>query len=82
MNKIEKLKNFLQTNYPNIQAFNSRNIVGDSMETVYDKDGITVDYCSYWEYIEIFGLTEKQFESLLDKKSFLGDKLKTFEIKE
>ena len=81
MNKIDKLKKFLQENYPNIQAFNTKNIVGDYMVEVYNEDGITVDYCEYWEYIEIFGLTEKQFESLLDENSFLGDNLKTFKIK-
>ena len=78
MNKINKLKKFLQENYPNMQAFDSRNITGDSMITVYDKDGIIVDYCYYWNYIEIFGLTDEEFDSLLDKKSPFG-LLKTFE---
>lgn len=82
MNKIQDLKNFLQKNYPNIQAFNTKNIAGDSMECVYNKNGIVVDYCYYWNYIEIFGLTEKQFENLLDENSSLGTNLKTFEIKE
>ena len=81
MNKIEKLKIFLQKNYPNIQAFNTRNLVGDPMETVYDEDGIIIDYCHYWNYIEIFGLKEKEFEDLLDKNSFLGTNLKTFKMK-
>ena len=39
MSKIDKLKRFLQENYPNEQAFNTRNIAGDSMERVYDEDG-------------------------------------------
>lgn len=82
MNKIQDLKDFLQKNYPNIQAFNTRNIAGDNMITVYDKNDITVDYCEYWDYIEIFGLTEKQFNELLDEESFLGSHLKTFETKE
>ena len=82
MNKVKKLKRFLQDNYPHIQAFNTRNLVGDSMETVYEEDGITVDYCEYWGYIEIFGLTENQFNDLLDENSILGDNLRTFEEKE
>lgn len=81
MNKINKLKIFLQKNYPNIQAFNTKNLVGDPMETVYNEDGIRVDYCYFYNYIEIFGLTQKQFESLLNPKSFLGEGLKTFRIK-
>ena len=36
------------------------------MENVYDKDGIQVDYCCGYEYIEIFGLTDKEFESLIE----------------
>ena len=80
MNKLSKLKIFLQNNFPNIQAFNTRNLVGDPMVTVYDEDGITVDYCQKYDYIEIFGLTQSQFESLLDENSFLGDNLKTFDV--
>ena len=78
MNKIDKLKIFLQENYPNEQAFNTRNIVNDSMETVYDEDGITVDYCYGYEYIEIFGLTDVEFENLIDNKGHL----KTFNVEE
>ena len=78
MNKIDKLKIFLQENYPNEQAFNTRNIVNDSMETVYDEDGITVDYCYGYEYIEIFGLTDVEFEDLIDNTGHL----KTFNIGE
>ena len=76
MNKINKLKRFLQENYPNIQAFDTRNIVGDYMITVYDEDGITVDYCPYYEYIEIFGLRYEEFKDLIDE---FGN-LKTFDV--
>lgn len=78
MNKIDKLKKFLQENYPNEQAFNTKNIVGDSMVTVYNEDGIIVDYCYYYSYIEIFGLTEEEFEDLIDN---IG-RLKTFNVEE
>lgn len=80
MNKLSKLKIFLQNNFPNIQAFNTRNLLDDPVVTVYDEDGITVDYCQKYDYIEIFGLTQSQFESLLDENSFLGDNLKTFDV--
>lgn len=76
MNKIDKLKKFLQENYPNGQAFNTKNIVGDSMVTVYNEDEIIVDYCYYYSYIEIFGLTDEEFEDLIDKYGCL----KTFNI--
>ena len=76
MGKISKLKIFLQKNYANVQSFNTRNTMGDYIETVYDEDGIQVYYAPAYDYIEIFGLTEKQFNSLLDKKSFLKSHLK------
>lgn len=78
MEKIKKLKKFLQENYPNYQAFNTRNIYGDPMEEVYNEDGIFVDYCANLGYIEIFGLTNEEFYDLLDDSGF--SLLKTFEI--
>lgn len=78
MNKIDKLKIFLQKNYPNEQAFNTRNWIGDNMETVYDEDGIMVDYCYNYGYIEIFGLTDEEFKDLINNTGHL----KTFDAEE
>lgn len=59
------LLRFLQKEFPNgIQTFFTRNIVGDSMCNIYNKDNIQVDLCPFWSYIEIFGLKE-------DEKDFL-----------
>ena len=77
MNKIEKLKRFLQENYPNVQAFYTRYLVGDYMELVYDEDGIEVYYCYDYEYIEIYGLSQAEFDSLIEVEVW-GDHLKTF----
>ncbi len=71
MNKIDKLKKFLQKNCPNMQAFNTRNIVGDFTVTIYNHDGIIVDFCYYYSHIEIFGLTNKEFEDLIDEDGHL-----------
>lgn len=49
-----------------LQAFNTRNIVGDIMENVYAENGAYVDYCRGNDYIEIFGLTEEEYNSLSD----------------
>lgn len=75
MDRISKLKKFLQENCPNMQAFNTRNLVGDIMDTIYEKDGIVVDICYYYNYIEIFGLTDEEFEDLIEDYH-----LKTFNI--
>lgn len=65
---MEKLILFLKDRFPEgIQMFDSRNIVGDSMVTIYDEDGITVDYCYGYSYIEIFGLTDEQFKEVVEK---------------
>lgn len=67
MNKIEKLKNWLVKNgYKGMQTFNTRNIVGDEMETIYSEDGIVVDICYSWNYLEIFGLTKEEYQELSD----------------
>jgi hypothetical protein len=65
MDKIGKLREFL-TDYRGIQTFNTRNIVGDRMNTIYDSDGIQVDICYGWDYLEIFGLTDEEYQSLSD----------------
>ena len=63
--RVKKLIKWVKENgYEGMQTFNCRNIAGDRMETVYEADGITVDYCEGWEYFEIFGLASEEYESL------------------
>ena len=57
----EFLKKYEEQGY---QIYDSRNTVGDSMETVYNKDGVTIDECSYYGYVEIFGITKDEYDSL------------------
>lgn len=54
--------------------FDSRNLVGDMMFTIYDKDNIIVDFCYHYEYIEIFGLTDEEFEIVNRKVNIKEDK--------
>lgn len=68
-NRLIKLKIFLKKAFENrIQAFTTKNIVGDYMNTIYDKDGIQVDYTPRYEYIEIFGLTDEEYKELEKEK--------------
>ena len=76
---LDDLKMFLQKHFPNYQAFNTRNIVGDEVELVYSKDGIEVWHCDNYGYIEIFGLRECEYISLIDLNVGYHH-LKTFEI--
>jgi len=68
--RFEDLKKFLKEKYQGMQAFNSRNLVGDDMTTVYEKDGITVDECHFWGYIEILGISDDEFHSLVRKNDW------------
>lgn len=61
---LEEVKSFLYENYSYYQVFNSRNTVGDCVETVYCKDGVTIDACYNCWYVEVFGLDEEDFESI------------------
>ena len=65
MEKINKLVVFLKNKgMSDWQIFFTRNIVGDEMETIYNEDGVIVDVCYGWGYLEIFGLTEEEQSKL------------------
>lgn len=60
-----KVVEFLKEEFPNgEQTFFSRNTAGDTMFNIYEEDGIRIDYCPHWDYIEIFGLTRDEQEEL------------------
>ena len=67
--RLAKVLDYIKTNHhSSIQVFFSRNTLGDQMETVWSEDGVTILYCPYYDYLEVFGLTnedEKYFNSLL-----------------
>lgn len=66
--KLDNLIAFLKRNFPKgIPMFDTRNIVGDPMITIYDRDGICVDECRFCGYIEIFGLTDEEFEKVVNE---------------
>ena len=55
-----KLKNVIRDCFLPCGLFFSRNFGGDPMETVYQEDGVTVDACFYYEYLEVFGLNAEE----------------------
>lgn len=56
---------FLSKRFPDkIQMFNTKNVVGDDMKTIYDDGTVKIEYCEHWGYIEIFGLSEKDYEEI------------------
>ena len=66
MNKLEKAKEIIKENFSlyDCGLFNTRNMAGDVMSTIYDEDGLTIDVCYYWDYFEVFGLTYEEFAEL------------------
>lgn len=44
--------------------FDTRNIVGDQMRNLYDCDGLVIDICDRYEYFEVFGLSQSEFDDL------------------
>lgn len=66
---LQDVKDFLERKFSyGVQCYDSRNTAGNPMENVYEKDGVTIDYCPGWDYIEIFGLKTNDFD---DIKAFL-----------
>ena len=63
MNKLEIAKRVIKENIEDARCgiFDTRNIVGDTMETLYDSDDLTIDICYFWMYFEVFGLTKEEF---------------------
>ena len=63
MNKLEIAKRIIKENIEDARCgiFDTRNIVGDTMETLYASDDLTIDICYFWMYFEVFGLTKEEF---------------------
>ena len=68
MTKLEIAKEIIKNKIADGDCgiFDSRNIVGDTMITLYDRDGLTIDICYGWSYFEVFGLTDSEFSDLAD----------------
>lgn len=64
--EFNDVKEVIKVNFDNGNhgIFNSRNISGDSMSTIFKGKYFTVDICFYYSYFEIFGTTEEEFEEL------------------
>lgn len=63
-NRLAVAKEVIKEYYMNAPygIFNSRNIVGDSMKTIYNNNGLVVDMCS--GELEVFGLSDEEFKEL------------------
>lgn len=66
MSKLEKAKEIVKVYYKFARCgiFNNQNTVGDTVETIYESGGLTIDICYSWSYFEVFGLSDTEFEEL------------------
>ena len=66
MNKLEIAKKIITENIDEARCgiFDTRNIIGDDMYTIYDSDDLTIDICYRYAYFEVFGLTDNDFAEL------------------
>ena len=64
--KLDKAKEIIKDNIEDARygIFNSRNIVGDEMDNIYEDDELSIDICYGWEYFEVFGLSDLEFDIL------------------
>lgn len=73
INQLQVLKDII-TQYINVGScglFNTGNCVGDQLVNLYADDRVQLDFCPDWEYFEVFGLSDEQFDELTkfyDKK--------------
>lgn len=73
--KLKKAKEIIKENfgYGNCGLFNSQHFFGDPMDTIYDEDGLRIDICYYYEYFNVFGLNDEEFNELEDYYDKLGE---------
>ena len=59
--KVEETIEFIKGRFGRIQMFSTRNLCDDYTENIYSNNGIYIDYASGCGYIEVFGLTEAEY---------------------
>ena len=64
--RIENLIKFLKQRFKDgIQMFNTPSLAGDYRAPIYGKNGITVLWAPHYEYIEIYGISDEEFERVM-----------------
>ena len=64
--ELKEVKKLIKKHYGSADGgmFFTRNIAGDTMETIYKGMFFTLDVCWYWGYYELFGCTEDEEEEV------------------
>lgn len=74
MSRLETAKKIIKEHMDTVMwgIFDTRNILGDFMRTIFDEDGLRIDICDDWGYFEVFGLTGEEFLELKKFYESLG----------
>lgn len=74
MSRLETAKKIIKEHVDTFRwgIFDTRNILGDFMRTIFNEDGLTIDVCDDWCYFEVFGLTDEEFLELKKFYESLG----------
>lgn len=74
MSRLETAKKIIREHIDTFRLgiFDTRNILGDFMRTIFNEDGLTIDVCDDWGYFEVFGLTDEEFLELKKFYESLG----------
>ena len=64
--KVKKVKEVIKKHISDARCviFSTRNIAGDCMHNIYDDGEVAIDICYFWEYFEVFGLTDEEFSEV------------------
>ena len=64
--RIEKLIKFLKERFEDgIQMFDTPSLVNDFRLPIYSEDEITVLWAPGYDYIEIYGISDEEFERVM-----------------
>lgn len=64
--RIEKLIKFLKERFENgMQMFDTPSLANDYRIPIYVEGDITVLYAPSWDYIEIYGISDEEFERVM-----------------
>lgn len=64
--RIERLISFIKSKFEGgIQMFNTPSMAGDFRVPIYSKDEIDVLWVPYYEYIEIYGISDVEFATVM-----------------
>ena len=64
--EIDEIKKIIEEKIEDYDCgiYDTRNVVGDPMSTLYEGKYIQLGACYYFSYYEVFGTTKKEFKEI------------------